>query len=104
MTDQTDLFSRPVPVPYAKNSDTSRAAADSVRQCRGEMERKVYGAFVAAGARGLTTDEAEVVTGMSHQSCSARVNALADRDLLVLTDERRPTRSKRMAGVYRVPR
>ncbi len=95
--DQPDLFS----VPFAKGSATSRAAAESMRPCLGEIEARVYRAFQQAGQRGLTTDEAEQVLALPHQTVSARVNGLAKKELLCLTDERRPTRSKRMAGVYR---
>lgn len=96
---QQDLFSPPS-VPYARKSATSRAAADSIRPLLSAMEQRVYEAFVRAGPRGLTTDEAEVLLDMRHQTVSARVNGLTNKGMLLLTDERRPTRSGRQAGVY----
>ena len=107
---QGSLFEVPAPapsVPFARGSSTSKAAADSVRHAIVGLELKVYQAFVDAGALGLTTDKCEEITGLSHQTCSARVNGLANTErpggaLLVLSDETRPTRSGRKAGVYKV--
>lgn len=88
--------------PYAKSSDTSKAAASSVIDQLGNLERNVYDAIRGAGSRGMTTDEVEVRTGLSHQTASARVNQLAKRGVIELSKERRPTRSGRSAGVYKV--
>ena len=107
-TTQGTLFEqpdRPASVPFARGSATSRAAADSIRHALVGLELKVYGAFLEAGADGLTTDKCEEITGLSHQTCSARVNGLANPDrkggpLLMLSDVQRKTRSGRNAGVY----
>ena len=54
-----------------------------------------------AGAEGLSSDEAEVVLAMPHQTVSARVHELARAGAIVDTGERRRTRSKRFATVWR---
>jgi predicted ArsR family transcriptional regulator len=48
----------------------------------------------------MTCDEVESQTGLSHQTASARIRALAQRELINATDERRKTRSGRKAIVW----
>lgn len=91
---------RQPPLPFARGSDTSRAAADSMREHAGAQRRAVLALFRSAGSRGLTCDEAEELSGKRHQSISARVRELARDGEIVRTEERRPTRSGRMAHVY----
>lgn len=49
---------------------------------------------------GLTCDEVEVVTGLSHQSASPRVNELVNKGLIV-GNGHRTTRHGRSAVVWR---
>lgn len=93
--------SRQPTLPFARGSDTSRAAAKSIAPILTEQEAQVFALFVEAGERGLTTDEAEVLSGKRHQSVSARVNGLTRKGHLVCTEATRPTRSNRKAHVYR---
>ena len=46
---------------------------------------------------GLTCDEVEVDTGMSHQSASATIKKLRDEKIVKRTGERRPTRTGNLA-------
>lgn len=81
--------------------DTMHEAADSVAGCTGAMRRAVYAAIVAAGDRGMTDDEGEQVTGMRHQSYSARRRELALSNIIHAVG-RRATRSGRSAIVWAV--
>jgi hypothetical protein len=54
------------------------------------------------GEKGFTCDEWEVKSGKLHQSASARVFDLAAAKVILLTRDKRMTRCKRKAGVYRV--
>lgn len=52
-----------------------------------------------AGLTGMTCDEVEVALGLSHQTCSARVNELNGVGYIKV-EGKRPTRSGRNARVY----
>lgn len=88
--------------PYVSSSDTSKAAAHSVRGDLQAMEKKVYSALWDAGMDGMTCDAVEVAIGMSHQSCSARIRGLAKLGRIIDTGRRAPTRSGRSAVVWAV--
>jgi hypothetical protein len=66
----------------------------------------VLDTIAAAGVRGMTTDEVEVATGLSHQTCSPRiVEAERAGQVAKLRDAsgevvKRLTTSKRRAAVY----
>lgn len=91
-------------------TDTSIAAAEShTPENAKNLRAKVY-AFIALrsvaggiGQRGATSDEAEAVLKLSHQTCSARFNELRNAGLIVDSGDRRATRSGRKAAVYIVP-
>lgn len=51
---------------------------------------------------GLTCDEIEVITGISHQTCSATITHASRRGLLIKSSLRRPTRTGRLARVYQL--
>lgn len=87
--------------PAARRSDTSVAAAKSVRTCTAKLRAKVRDAIAAKGDHGATCDEIEVATGLSHQTASARVHELAKLGGIEDSGRRRPTRSGRKAAVYR---
>ena len=88
--------------------ETSVEAAESIKPILGALQNKVLAAFVAAGPMGLTTEECEGITGLRHQTCSARVNELSKCQppyLVLGQDEehriiKRPTSSGRRARVY----
>ena len=52
---------------------------------------------------GMTCDEVETMTGMSHQSCSATISHASRRGLLLKSGLRRPTRTGSLAMVYVLP-
>ncbi len=87
--------------PFASGSDTSRAAAISITPHLERLERSVLGIITAFDERGLTCDELEENTGLSHQTASARINALYRKKGLIRDSGlRRKTRSGRCAVVY----
>jgi len=65
------------------------------------LREVVLNAIRDAGAAGLSSDEAEVRLAMTHQTVSARVHELARAGAIVDTGDRRRTRSKRLATVWR---
>jgi hypothetical protein len=62
---------------------------------------RIFTWFVSRGAKGGTTDECEGALEFRHQSASPRINELARAGCIVLSKERRKTRSKKTAGVYK---
>lgn len=102
-----DLFDftpeAPLPeAPYVRNSETSKEAAEAIRPALAHLEAKVLDAIKASGLKGLTCDECEKVTGLPHQTASARYRGLEQRGLIRRTEDKRPTRSGRSAAVYLV--
>ena len=65
-------------------------------RCRATVLERV----AAAGQIGLTCDELETLTGMQHQTCSARVTELLAEKRIHFTTARRKTRSGKSARVY----
>jgi hypothetical protein len=84
------------------DDDTSKEAAIAIAPVAGHKRLTVLRFFDEQGARGATTDEAEIALSMKHQTCSARVNELAKLCMIERTDERRTTSSGRPASVYRI--
>lgn len=95
MRGQGDLFLQ------GATAETSRAAYDSIEPEMNRLEALVLSAIRSAGDQGRTCDELEVITGLSHQCCSARVNGLAKRCAITLAGDKRKTRSNRLAFVWR---
>lgn len=80
---------------------TSRAAGESMRHRMAALRAQIYCLIQGAGERGLTADELEVLTGLSHQTCSPRPGELRDLGVIEDSGMRRPTRSGRAAIVWR---
>jgi len=83
------------------STDTSQAAAASMEPHLGRLEELVFLAIKSHDDKGLTCDEVEEVTGLNHQTASARIHAL-NHKLHRIHDSglRRKTRSGRAAIVY----
>ena len=93
--------------PHVSNSETSLEAAQSIKpnvsKIRGEVLK-----CIKEMPSGLTCDQVECITGLSHQTCSARFRELASCQpplihKLLMDDgnyARRKTRSGRGAYVY----
>ena len=80
-------------------ADNSRDAHRSVKPLKSGMRERLHGIIKMRGERGLTVDELEIVTGMPHQTVSARVHEMAKLGTIVDTGKR-PTRSGRNAAVW----
>jgi predicted transcriptional regulator len=87
-------------LPSAKGSDTSVAAAQSMESQAASLRAQILD-LLRKNPDGLTTDEIEVITGLSHQTASPRMWELHKRSLIGDSGKRRKTRSGRMATVYR---
>lgn len=93
-----------VDLAYSDNV-TSREAAQSMKACVPDLRERVFAVVMARGPMGATCDEIEVATGLTHQTCSARVNELMRAKVFVAAMEgetpvRRRTRSGRAATVW----
>ena len=86
--------------PFAKNSDTSEAAAASLLGDLARLQAAVLDAIVKRG--GATSDEVEEALGLPHQTVSARFWELHNRGTIADSGERRRTRAGRMAAVYKL--
>lgn len=68
-----------------------------------DLESKVLSVITRAQAKGLTCSEVETKLKMSHQTASARVNALRDKKEIVDSGQTRKTTSGRSAIVWVIP-
>ena len=93
--------------PYVSGSETSFDAGEAIKPNINRLCRIVLDA-IEASPEGLTCDQTEVITGISHQTCSPRFKALKDctpqeiipRRLPDGSIDKRKTRSGRKAVVY----
>ncbi len=103
MSTQMTMFERELglgdPLPPYNGTDTSEAAAESIRERAPLLRQRVLN-HIAAQPEGATCDEVEVATGLPHQTASARINELHRAGLIVDSGERRRTRSGRTAKVW----
>lgn len=86
-------------LPFAKGSDTSRAAAKSMQTEAAILRDRIYRA-IETSDKGMTCDEVEAKLGLTHQTASARVNELMNTDRIIDSQQRRDTRSGRKAVVW----
>lgn len=99
--ENTDLFGEiRSHAPHVWGSETSEAAAKSVEPHLGRMEAMVLKEITLAGDHGLTDDQIESITLLSHQSASARRRGLVLKGLVKDSGTRRKTRSGRSAVVW----
>lgn len=85
------------PMPPHNGTETSREAAESVRDDVGRQEAMILALLDEAGSDGMTDDEIEVATGLRHESASARRRGLVLKGLVVDSGKVRPTRRGRKA-------
>jgi predicted ArsR family transcriptional regulator len=91
-----------VGAPYAKNSDTSREAAESIVGISSTMNDLILEIIARRG--GATCDEIEAALGLRHQSASARLWDMERKGKVEKSSARRTTRSGRSAAVYVIVR
>ena len=87
-------------LPPSNGTDTSNAAAKDIAPKTPSMREKVFALVKSAGEHGITCDEVEIVTGLKHQTASARLYELCKAGRVVDSGERRKTSSGSTARVY----
>ncbi len=87
-------------IAYVQGSDTSYAAAISMRGSASSLRDQILD-LVRETPR--TCAEVEEITGMRHQTASARIKELADAKKIVDSGNKRPTPSGRNAIVWSAP-
>jgi len=90
-------MSRPSIIPKYSNETTSKEAALSMTKCVRTIQREV---FEIINACPCTCDELECMTGLPHQTASARIRELFQRGMVQDSGEKRQTRSGRNAIVW----
>jgi len=92
--------------PFISGSDTSEAAAESMKPSVPYLRRRVLDeiSWWDGGEwrphLGATCDDVEYYTGLSHQTASARIVELRKLNLIKDSGNRRKTRSGRRAVVW----
>jgi hypothetical protein len=86
--------------PFVSGSDTSEAAAESIKPSSSTLRFKVLTFIKEAGLQGATDDEVEVALDLRHQTASARRRELVLSGHIRDSGSRRPTRSGRGATVW----
>jgi hypothetical protein len=89
---------------FARDSDTSHGAAESVVESAKALRRRIYGLLRDADPKGFTCEEMEIFLDRSHQTVSPRFTDLKREKLIYDTGLRRATTSGRPATVYRCTR
>jgi hypothetical protein len=86
--------------PFVAESETSRAAAESIAYQSPRLRDLVHAQIFRCGLRGATNDELEDAMALRHQTLSARVRELVLLGRVEDSGERRKTRSGRLATVW----
>ena len=89
-----------IEAPFQKHSKTSREAAVSIAGKAASFKQKVYGAFLVAGALGLTDEECSTRLLLDPNTQRPRRVSLVEDGMVVDSGERRLTRGGRMATVW----
>lgn len=88
--------------PYQRHSETSRQSAIEAVPGAKTQRMVILRLFRDAGARGLTDDEIEAITGYKGSAVRPRRIKLAQDGLIELAGFTRPTRSGRDAVVWKI--
>ena len=92
------LGTGPLPA-HQRKSETSRAAAESMRPHVSRLNLQVYEWLRARGAYGATREEISVALDMLIQSVCGRVNELVRKGYVTQSNEKRETSTGRQAFV-----
>lgn len=96
---QFDLLNTGSP-PYQPDSETSREAAEAIIPKVGTLRHQVYTFIESQGTSGATDDEIQLGLGMNGNTVRPRRGELAQKRLIVLSGEKRKTKSGRNAVVW----
>lgn len=108
MNGQLDFFLTPGPVatamldlppPYQRHSETSKAAAESVRPKTVPYRTAIIGYVIGRAELGATREEISEALGIKLQTVCPRVGELLKLGEFVCADFKRPTRSGKSADV-----
>jgi hypothetical protein len=88
--------------PAQRHSETSVAAAESIRPFMNALQQKVLDYLRECGTKGATDEEGIEVTGLCQNTYRPRRIELCDMGLVVKSWDTRPTRSGRAAVVWKV--
>jgi len=99
MTDKLSRSEPDITFNYHKGQDTSRQANASIAKDKDSLRNIIY-RVVMAGEKGRTCEEVEFITGLKHQTASARITELCVMGWIHFTNHRRVTASGRAARVY----
>lgn len=94
------LAMRDLPLPYKRDSETSRMAAETSRPKAPCYRTAILGFVVGRGAQGATNEEISEALGIKIQTVCPRMKELREADLVVDAGRQRPTQSGRMAVVW----
>jgi hypothetical protein len=98
---ETKNHPEPAPVPYAADSETSKAAAEGVRRRAAGLRQAVYAFIMARGERGATDEEIYDELGTDRRdSLRPRRNELMNSGFIRDSGETRPTHSGADATVW----
>lgn len=106
MSQTADLFSYTPPYepPYARTSETSREAAESIKPSLGRLQEAIFMFIRDAGEHGATADEIHRETLLAGNTIRPRLLELIESGKIEKTDVKRKTQSGRNAFVYRARR
>lgn len=94
---------KPEPGPVLGKQETSRDAAEKIKQHTPQQRERVYRFVVEQGNNGATRDEIAAALQLSAQSATPRVLELINAGHLFETDQRRQTRGGCSAVVLVAP-
>ena len=97
---QPDLFDVYPDVPAARAADTSIAAAEAIAESAAGLRERVLEAVRAAGAFGLTPDEAAIQLQLTPFTTRPRFSELREKGLITDSGLRRANASGRKAIVW----
>lgn len=87
--------------PPHNGTETSRAAAESIKESAPNLRERIHAAIAAVGWPGMTRDEIAQQTGISPNTVRPRVIELINAGRLYVTTHQRRTASGRKAQVIR---
>lgn len=87
-------------LPPSNGTETSNAAAKDIAPKTPSMREKIFALVKSSGDCGITCDEVEILTGLKHQTASARLYELCRGGKVTDSGERRRTSSGSLARVY----
>ncbi len=86
--------------PHVAGSDTSLAAAKSIKNHAGPMSLRIYRLILESQERGLTSDEVMRMLSFRHNTVTPRLKEMVQSGILSCSEQKRRTSSGRFAHIY----